>query len=349
MIDQDNKTSQSLTKKKIKNMSHISVKLDDIENYTITALVKHGASSWNAKEVAKAVRVAEAEENKICGLYYLESYCNQLQSNRVDGLVEPIVSQPKSGCVAVDAQNGFAQAAFAKGLNSALSVAKENGICLFTISHSHTCTSLGYFTSRIAKHGFIAIGSTNAPACVAPPGGNEALLGTNPIAMAIPSSNKNIAFQFDQSTSAIAIGKIRMAAAAGESIPDGWAIDQNGAPTTDANAALKGSLLSSGGYKGYGFGLMAEVLASALTGSVSSKEAPPLKTTDGDPHNLGQTYILIDPNYNNQQKHFQDKIEALRQAVKAQPNARLPGTGKNISDEVMLEQSLWEQVQKLAN
>ena len=57
-------------------MSHISVKLDDIENYTITALVKHGASSWNAKEVAKAVRVAEAEENKICGLYYLESYCN---------------------------------------------------------------------------------------------------------------------------------------------------------------------------------------------------------------------------------------------------------------------------------
>ena len=330
-------------------MSHISVKLDDIEKHTITALIKYGASSWNAKEVAKAVRVAEAEKNKICGLYYLESYCNQLQSNRVDGQAKPIVSQPKSGCVAVDAQNGFAQAAFTKGLTTALNAVKENGICLYTISHSHTCTSLGYFTSQIAREGYIAIGTTNAPACVAPPGGNKALLGTNPIAMAIPSSNNNVAFQFDQSTSAIAIGKIRMAAAAGEPIPDGWAIDQNGIPTTDAKAALKGSLLSSGGYKGYGFGLMAEVLASALTSSVSSIDAPPLKTTDGDPHNLGQTYILIDPNYNNQKNHFQDKLEALKNAVKAQPNARLPGADKKISDQVTLDQSLWDQVQLLAS
>ena len=82
------------------------------------------------------------------------------------------------------------------------------------ISHSHTCTSLGYFTEQIAQAGFIGIGFTNASAVVSPPGGNKAILGTNPIAMSIPSRNGGIAFQFDQSTSAIALGKITMASAA---------------------------------------------------------------------------------------------------------------------------------------
>ena len=203
----------------------------------------------------------------------------------------------------MDAKDGFAQAAFSKGLQSAVKSAKENGICLFVIAHSHTCTSLGYFTAQIAKtwpyrdrnkqmhqHVFRhreVINRYWAPI---------------PISMAIPSPDKTVAFQFDQSTSAIAIGKIRMAAAANESIPEGWAIDKDGNPTTDAEAALGGSLLSSGGYKGYGFGLMAEVLASALTGSVSSINAPPLKTADGEPHSLGQSYILIDPDFNGKKR-----------------------------------------------
>ena len=108
-----------------------------------------------------------------------------------------------------------------------------------------------------------------------PPGGTTPVLGTNPIAMAVPDGQGGVAFQFDFSTSAIAMGKITMAAAAGEPIPLGWAVDANGEPTTDAKAALEGSMLSAGGYKGYGFGLMAELLAGALTGSRLSVEVPP--------------------------------------------------------------------------
>ena len=187
-------------------MEKIEVNLDEIEHLTQKALICHGASNWIAKSVAKAVRTAEAKGNLICGLYYLESYCSQLITGRVNGTIEPIVSLPRTASVYVDAQFGFAQAAFERALPLALKTVTETGTCSLAVSHSHTCTSLGYFTEQIAKSGFIGIGFTNASAVVSPPGGNKAILGTNPIAMALPAKNGGIAFQFDQSTSAIALG-----------------------------------------------------------------------------------------------------------------------------------------------
>ena len=329
-------------------MTEITVNLDEVEIKTALALVNHGAKKWIANEVAKAVRVAEAEGNKICGLYYLESYCNQLKSGRVDGKVDPEVKKVSGSSVYVDAKLGFAQPAFSEGLNLAVELAKNNGISLFSIGHSHTCTSMGYFTSQIARQGLIGIGATNAPACVAPPGGNKPLLGTNPISMSVPTENNEIAFQFDQSTSAIAIGKIRVAAANGEEIPEGWAVDKDGNPTTNPKEALEGSLLSSGGYKGFGFGLMAEILSSALTGSLSSVNAPPLKTTEGAPHDLGQSYILIDPNYNGVNNHFFERLNDLSEFISMQPDARLPGSKKNSFGDVKIERDLWSLVQLLS-
>ena len=95
-------------------------------------------------------------------------------------------------------------------------------------------------------------------------------------------------------TTTVALGKITMAKAAGQSIPEGWAVDAEGRPTTDPEAALKGSLVSMGGYKGWGFGLMAELLAAGLTGGVVSRDVKPLKVPDGPPHDLGQYYLLMD-------------------------------------------------------
>ena len=151
-------------------MSKITVSLDDIESTTRLALVKHGAAPWVADEVARAVRKAEATGNIICGLYYLESYCKQLTTGRVMGAVEPIVTRPKTASVKVDAKFGFAQSAFIRGLAEAIGVVQEAGTCSLAICHSHTCTSLGYFTEQIAEAGFIGIGFTNASAVVSPPG-----------------------------------------------------------------------------------------------------------------------------------------------------------------------------------
>jgi len=328
-------------------MSKITVSLDDIAATSQQALVRHGANEWVASEVAKAVRKAEATGNLICGLYYLDSYCKQLETGRVKGTVEPVVSLPKSATVKVDAGFGFAQPAFTKGLEKAISVVQDTGTCSLSVCHAHTCTSLGYFTEQIAMSGMVGIGFTNASAVVSPPGGNKAIIGTNPIAMSIPAQKGGVAFQFDQSTSAVALGKITMAQAASESIPLGWAVDAEGQPTTDAAAALKGSLVSTGGYKGYGFGLMAEVLAAGITGSVNSLDVKGLKVPEGEPHNLGQFYFLMDPEAVSGDVFWQ-RIARLSDAVEEQEGARLPGANQELPLEVTIAESVWVQAKSLA-
>ena len=323
------------------------ISIDEIETITKRALVKHGASLEIASLVAHAVRTAEGKGNKICGLYYVESYCLQLETGRVNGVVEPIITNNKPGTVRVDGRFGFAQSAFSAGFNKAIEVARDNGICSYSIEHTHTCTSLGYFTEQIARSGMLAIGATNASAVVAPPNGTAPVLGTNPIAMAVPDGEGGVAFQFDFSTSAIALGKITMAATANEPIPLGWAVDKEGNPTTNAKDALEGSLLSAGGYKGYGLGLLAEILAGALTGSRLSVEVPPLKTPEGEPHDLGQFYVIIDVEAYD--KSFLQRVEKLADVIESQPDARLPGKNIYLSDEIEVDSDLWSTIKQLSN
>ncbi|WP_306155363.1 Ldh family oxidoreductase [Roseovarius sp. MMSF_3281] len=323
----------------------VAVTLDEIEATTRAALLRHGAAEWVADCVAGAVRKAESVGNKICGLYYLESYCTQLSTGRVKGDVEPVVTRPRPGVVEVDAKFGFAQAAFARGLPEAVKAARENGVASLAVGHAHTCTSLGYFTEQIAREGLIGLGLTNASPIVAPPGGKTRVIGTNPIAFSVPDGKGGIAMQFDQSTTTVALGKITMAKAAGESIPEGWAVDAEGRPTTDPEAALGGSLVSMGGYKGWGFGLMAELLAAGMTGGVVSRDVKPLKAPEGPPHDLGQYYMLMDPEASGA---FFDRLAAVEAGVAMDEGARMPGQGKRPMDPVELEEAVWAQTRALA-
>ena len=322
-----------------------SVSLTEIESTTKNALERHGASPWIAAEVAKAVRKAEAVGNRICGLYYLESYCQQLKSGRVKGDVEPVVTRPRPGTIMVDAKFGFAQTAFARALPEAVSAAHECGVATLAVGHAHTCTSVGYFTEQIARSGLIGLGMTNASPIVAPPGGKTRVIGTNPIAFSVPDGNGGIAMQFDQSTTTVALGKITMAKAAGERIPEGWAVDAEGRPTTDPEAALAGSLISTGGYKGWGFGLMVELLAAGMTGGVVSRDVKPLKAPEGPPHDLGQYYVLMDTTVS---PEFRDRLEQVANAIAMDKDARMPGQGKREQDPVDLEQAIWDRTCALA-
>ena len=321
-----------------------NVTIAKIKAASHAALSHHGAEAWIAAAVAQAVARAESLGNVICGLYYLESYCSQLTSGRVSGTVEPVISRPKSGAVRADAMFGFAQPAFARGLPEAVAAARENGVAILGVANAHTCTSLGFFTEQIAAKGLIGIGFTNASPVVAPPGGNAAVIGTNPIAMTVPGPDEPL-MHFDFSTSAVALGKITMAKAAGEAIPLGWAVDETGAATIDPEAALRGALVSAGGYKGWGFGLMAELLAAGMTGSVNSLDVGGLKLPDGEPHGLGQFYILLDPAVHSD--HFADRFARIADAVDAQEGARLPGTDITGLDTVDVPDALWDAVQKL--
>mgnify|MGYP005990173025 CR=1 FL=1 len=323
----------------------MKISAQEIETKAKEALLAHGAAEGPASHVARAVARAEQLGNVICGLYYLESYCTQLTSGRVNGTVNPVVSRPRPASVIVDAKFGFAQPAFAAALDEAAAAARECGVATLSVAHSHTCTSLGFFTEQIAAKGLIAIGMTNASPVVAPPGGNARVIGTNPIAMTVPGPD-GPRMHFDFSTSAVALGKITMAKAAGETIPLGWAVDADGKPTTDPEAALKGALVSAGGYKGWGFGLMVELLAAGMTGSVNSLDVGGLKLPDGPPHDLGQFYILLDPTTHGDA--FDDRFARVAEAVAEQDGGRIPGANRSEMNEIDVPDALWTQVLALA-
>lgn len=330
----------------VQSAAMAQIPLSTIETTTHAALVAHGASDAIAASVARAVRDAEENGNRICGLYYVESYCTGLANGRVNGDVEPVVTVDNPGAVRVDGRLGFAQPAFAAGFDQAVAAARANGVCGYSIEHTHTATAVGWFTQQFARAGLLAIGMTNATARIAPPGGNRRLLGTNPIALSVPDGDGGVAFGFDFSTSATALGKITMAAAADEEIPTGWAIDADGNDTTDPNAALEGSMLSAGGYKGFGFGLLVELLASGLTGSNNSVDTPALKAPEGPPHDLGQFYLVIDPDAF-AGPGFYEHLRGLTEAVAEQPGARLPGSPKSPVSEVDVDDALWAQISAL--
>ncbi|WP_050929373.1 Ldh family oxidoreductase [Aestuariivita boseongensis] len=321
------------------------VSLKDIHAVTSRALTAHGAAEWVAHAVADAVAEAEATGNRICGLYYLESYCQQLRTGRVKGDVDPVVTRPRPGVVQVDGKLGFAQSAFQRALPQALEAAREMGTVQLAVGHTHTCTSLGFFTGQIARAGMIALGMTNASPIVAPPGGKTRVIGTNPIAFSVPDGQGGVAMQFDQSTTTVALGKITMAKAAGERIPEGWAVDADGRPTTDPEAALAGSLVSMGGYKGWGFGLMAELLAAGMTGSVTSREVRPLKAPEGPPHDLGQFYLIIDPSA---APGFAETVRRVADAVAEDAGARMPGQNRVLNDPVSVDPVAWDLALQLA-
>ena len=309
---------------------------------TKTALLAHGAGTWQAEEVARATTHSEQHGNVICGLQYVESYCTQLASGRVDGQVQPAITQPRPAAVLADAKCGFAQPAFAAGRDLAIDTARKNGVAMLAVAQSHTCTSLGYFTEQIGRAGLIGLGFTTATPVVAAPGGKTRVIGTNPMAMSVPDGQGGLAVHFDFSTSAVALGKITMAKYAGQPIPLGWAVDENGTPTTDPDAALRGSLCSAGGYKGWGLGVMVELMAAAMTGSVNSLDVGGLKLPDGPPHRLGQMYVLIDTTTFGDQ--FTTRLARLADAVAAEEGTRLPGQNRTPADLVDVPDALWQKL-----
>lgn len=327
----------------------MKISVSDIRATAEAALLAHGAGAFQAAEVARAVARAEETGNIICGLYYLESYCTQLRSGRVNGTVEPEVTRPKPGVVRADARFGFAQPAFTRALPQAVEAARENGVATLCVAHAHTCTSLGFFTEQIAAESLIGIGFTNASAIVAAPGGRAPVVGTNPIAMTIPGDGAPV-MHADFSTSAVALGKITMAKAAGEAIPLGWAVDAMGQPTTDPEAALKGALVSAAGPKGWAFGLLVEVMAAGLTGSVNSLDVKGLKLPDGPPHDLGQTYLLIDPDAHSGGDVMRARLARVADVIASDGGeGRIPGAPRRHLDPVDVPDALWAQAQGLAN
>ncbi|MDP6745031.1 MAG: Ldh family oxidoreductase [SAR324 cluster bacterium] len=305
-------------------MSTEHMSLAQVESLATEALVGAGTSPESAKSVGKAAQAAERDGIRSHGLLYVPIYCEHVKCGKVDGVAVPEVTRPRLSAIQVDAKTGFAHPAIDAGFNELIPLGKSNGCAGLTIRNSYNCGVLGYHVERLAEAGLVGIGFTNSPASIAPVGGKKAVIGTNPFALAVPNSEGGVAFVLDQSASVVAKSEIMMRAREGSSIPEGWALDVEGKSTTDAEIALKGSMAPSGGYKGFGTGLLVEIMAAALSGAVLGLQASPFSGIAGGPPRTGQCFIAFDPDaYSGAE--FYERISTLADAIQSQDGARLPG------------------------
>lgn len=314
-----------------------------LEDTAFAALIAHGATAANARPPARAIALAEAEGNSVCGLYYLSHFCAQLAAGKIDGKAVPRVSLD-GAIVRVDAVTGFAHTAFEAGLPALSQAVAAQGVGVMSIRNSYNALALGHFVYPLAERGLIALAMSNAPASVAMPGGQVPMFGTNPVAWAAPMTNGK-AIAVDQSLSAVTKTEVLLRQAAGKPLEPGWAQDAEGKPTTDASAALLGALLPAGGQKGANIALLVELLCAALSGANLSAAASPLGTTEGGPPRLGQFVLALNPQRFD--AGFQSTLAALAEQFN-RAGLRLPGSGRSVSAEVALSVDLWREAQRLA-
>ncbi len=299
----------------------------ELEDLVAAALEAAGASPASARSTAEALVQAEIDGQSGHGLSRVDSYVAQLRTGKVDGTATPQVSRPRPGVVSVDVAGGFFYPAFDAAVVPLIEAAQANGIAAAAFTRSHHAGALGLAVERIAAEGFIALMFANTPTAMTAWGGRTPLFGTNPIAFAAPAPDAP-PIVVDLALSKVARGKILTASKAGEPIPEGWAKDADGNPTTDASAAMAGTLEPIGGAKGAALALVVEVLAAALVGANLSSEATSFFDGEGDPPGVGQLLIVID------QDAFggpavSRKIGHLIDAITADDGARVPGSAKH--------------------
>lgn len=307
-------------------MTEPTMPLAAVEQLCLRALMAAGTREENAAAVARSTMLAERDGIRSHGLLYVPIYAEHVRCGKVDGMARPVVSQPRPGAIVVDAATGFAHPAIDAGWDRFVVAAHENGVAAMTVFNSYNCGVLGHHAERIAEAGLLGLCTTHAPASIAPPGGRLPVIGTNPFALSVPDGAGGTAFVLDQSASVVAKSEILLRSREGRPIEPGWAIDADGAPTLDAAAALKGSMLPAGGHKGFGVGLLVEVLASCLSGAALSKDASPFSGTAGGPPKTGQCFIAFDPSAFSDV--FPRQVASLIAAIAAQEGARLSGAGR---------------------
>ncbi len=282
-----------------------------------------GASPANAASVAWALVMAEADGLKGHGLSRVPTYLAMLKSGKIDGQVVPKASRPKPGVLAIDAGHGFAYPAIDLAIAEIPDLARDQGIVAAPIRRSNHCGAAGLHVERLAEQGLVALLFANTPGAIAPWGGSKPVFGTNPIAFAAPLAGREPVV-IDMALSKVARGPIVAAKQKGQAIPEGWALDVHGKPTTDAAAALAGTMVPLGDAKGATLAMMVEILAAALVGAHFGFQASSFLDAEGGPPDTGQLILAIDPHAMGG-NWFDERMRALVHAIEAQEGTRLPG------------------------
>ncbi|MDH3233806.1 MAG: Ldh family oxidoreductase [Alphaproteobacteria bacterium] len=308
-----------------------------------------------------AETLVEADEHGVAshGVMLVPMYIDRLRNGSISLATEGTVVADRGATGVIDAGNALGQLTARQAAAMAGAKAKAHGLGLVTVRNAFHFGMAGRFALDLAAGGAIGIVMCNTRPLLPAPGGSEAMVGNNPLAIAMPANDAGPPVLLDMATSESAMGKIRMALAAGKPIPEGWATDSDGRPTTDPGEAVRGMLLPTGGPKGFGLAFMIDLLCGGLSSGGTGEHVRPLYGDPAEPYNSAHLFLAIDV------EHFRDLGDFIGVASRARDRVRAsrpaPGVERVMSpgepawaaqrsnaNACAIDQAVWGQLASLA-
>jgi (2R)-3-sulfolactate dehydrogenase (NADP+) len=318
------------------------------------ALLNAGAHEAMAEAAAQHLVRAEEQGLPTHGMSRVPFYCSMLKNGRADGKAKPSMAAEKAAVCLIDNADGLPYESAAWAIEEVIQRARRNGIGLAGIRNSAHVGVLGIHLLKVAQAGMVGVAFTNSPAAVPAWGGRKALFGTDPVAFAFPREGADPVV-VDLALTTVTRGRIMVAMQKGEKIPEGWALDRHGRPTTDPKEAIEhGSLFPIGGTKGAMLALAFELVCAALTGAAIGPEADSFFSEAGNRPRIGQAFLAIDPGALAGMEKYFERIETVVRTMLADEGVRLPGAKRFASEKklraegIEVADDLLAKIEKLA-
>ena len=319
------------------------------------AIERAGARPEMAAAAAQHLVRAEEQGLPTHGMSRVPFYCGMLRNGRAAGSAAPVMRSDRGAVCLIDNADALPYESCAWAVEEVIARARRNGIAFAGITNSAHVGVLGIHLLPVAAAGLVGVAFTNSPAAIPPWGGKKALFGTNPVAFAFPRQ-RGEPLVIDLALTTVVRGKIMLAMQKGEKIPEGWALDRDGKPTTDPKEAIeRGSLFPIGGSKGAMLALAFELLCAALTGSAIGPEADSFFSEEGNKPRIGQAFLAIDPGALAGRKRYLERVETVVTAMLDDEGARLPGARRFASERrlhaqgIEVTDELLAKIEKLAH
>ncbi|RUM48945.1 MAG: oxidoreductase [Marinomonas sp.] len=273
---------------------NITLSLAEVRELSESVLTSNGFNEAHAQAITDIIYTNQLGDCQSHGLYRLFMCTESIRSGRVSGTAEPTITDAGPAVVRADANDGISLLAMKAAMPMLIEKAKKNGVAALAINRCFHFSALWPEVEILSEAGLAGMAMLPSHAWVAPAGGTRGLLGTNPFAFSWPRQGK-APFTFDFATSQFARGEIELYRRAGKPLPEGVAIDKDGQPTTDAEAAMDGAMLTFGGHKGSALSLMIELMAGPLIDDLTSKES--MEAAGGKPEAPyhGEIILAFDP------------------------------------------------------
>jgi ureidoglycolate dehydrogenase (NAD+) len=295
---------------------------DALKRFCVKIMLLAGMNQHDAEISAGALVTTDMWGIHTHGVKQLRGLMKNFRDGRMDPGARPEIISEGIGWVQLDGHHGMPMVSSAAAVKKIVKKAKNSGIAIGTVKNSGHYGAAGYYAYLAARENMTGLSMTNVDPAMAVTGSKTSVLGTNPIAYAVPNGTAK-PILFDVATSIVASSKIYILQDLGKEAPDGWLLDKDGLPTRDPSKYPKeGALMPMAGYKGYGLGLLVELLTGGLSGGVMGKDLTSWMWPGNDPVNQSHTFIVINPELFLPFDVFVQKIKELENQIRNAPKAK---------------------------